>query len=99
MAAFIWWARISMKQPQQTLLQHIIDVAQVTPVLNTPAGVEAGCRAGADGRAVYLLINHERIVHDVKIPGRMYDCLSQCQINDSLSLAPYGIAVLMQMGS
>jgi beta-galactosidase len=81
---------------QQTLLQHIIDTAQVAPVLNTPAGVEAGFRAGADGRAVYLLIKHESTAHDVEIPAQMYDYLSRCQINGSLSLAPYGIAVLTQ---
>ena len=54
---------------QQTLLQQIIDAAQVAPVLNTPAGVEAGCRVGADGRAVYLVINHECTAHDITLPA------------------------------
>jgi beta-galactosidase len=83
---------------QQTLVQHIIDTVQVVPVLNTPVGVEAGRRIGADGRAVYLVINHEGTAHDISLPAPMVDGLSKCQVKESLSLAPYGIALLTQPG-
>lgn len=43
---------------QDALLAAILQEADIVPVLETPPGVEACLRVGADGREVFLLINH-----------------------------------------
>ncbi len=79
---------------QQTLLQHIVAAVNIVPALETPRGVEAGCRIGPDGHRVYLLINHERQAQHVTLPWPAFDHLTQRALTSELELEPYGVAAL-----
>jgi beta-galactosidase len=79
---------------QQALINHIVAIAGIRPVLETPPGVEACQRIRPDGKEAVLLINHERMEQIVSLPRPAYDHLSRQAVRDTLTLAPYGVAVL-----
>lgn len=79
---------------QQSLLDHIMRVAGIQPILETPPGVEARKRVRPDGREVYVVINHERSEKQVRLPWPALEHLSGRPVDDELSLEPYDVAVL-----
>lgn len=78
------------------LLARIAEEAGVKPVLETPGGVEASERVGADGSRYLFLLNHNRAESVwVKLPdGRHGDLLTGGVREGQLELAPYGVAIL-----
>src|SRR5688572_11487858 len=78
---------------QEALFVTILHKAGLQPVLETPTGVEACLRVGADGREVFILINHNTTPQTVSLPWQAYDHLSG-QIVMRLALEPYGVGVL-----
>jgi beta-galactosidase len=81
---------------QQALLHQIANVAQVAQEWELPGGVEVRRRVHTDGRAIHIFINHGRAPQDIALPEPLVDCLSNCKVKESVSLEPYGVAVLMQ---
>lgn len=80
---------------QDALVAMILLEAGLEPVLETPGGVEACLRVGADGREVFLLVNHRDTPQSVSLPWQAWDHLSG-QIVIDLILEPYGAAVLTE---
>jgi len=78
---------------QDALFALILRAAGAEPVLDTPQGVEAGLRVGADGREVYILVNHSGQPQSVSLPWAAYDHLSG-QTGRLVQLPPYQAALL-----
>ncbi len=57
------------------LTQELCQVAQVSPILETPEGVEATKRRRADGRTLYFLLNHSDQTQRVKLPTGTFTSL------------------------
>ena len=72
----------------------MVQAAQVQPVLETPAGVEAHTRVNAAGREVFILINHQRAKQTVALPWPADEHLRGQRVTDLIELAPYDVAVL-----
>ncbi len=81
---------------QKILLDRITQSASILPVMDTPKGVEAGRRIDAKGREIFIVINHERVKHLVKLPWPAQEHLSGQTFMNELKLEPYGVAVLTQ---
>jgi beta-galactosidase len=82
---------------QQALMDHIVQMAGVRGVMETPAGVEARLRVAPDGTRIYLLINHEREEKVVPVPWPAYEHLAGEALGDGLKLTPYGVAILTRV--
>jgi beta-galactosidase len=78
---------------QEALFVTILRETGLQPVLETPTGVEACLRVGADGHEVFILINHGTSPQTVSIPWQAYNHLSGLIVTH-LALEPYGVAVL-----
>jgi beta-galactosidase len=79
---------------QKILLDRIAQSADVRPVMDTPAGVEARRRIDANGKEIFIVINHERVEHLTKLPWPAQEHLSEQNLTDQLKLEPYGVAIL-----
>ena len=84
---------------QNSLMDWLVEQAGVTSLaVDAPAGVEVARRVGEDGRAVFLVINHNR--HPVQLdlssplPNPARDLLTGENLRDDLSLPAYGVSVL-----
>jgi beta-galactosidase len=82
---------------QQALMDHIVKMAGIRPVMDTPAGVEARVRVSPEGRRIYILVNHEREEQAVSLPWPAQDHLGGQPVADELKLAPYGVAILTRL--
>ncbi len=77
------------------LMHHLSREAGVSPVLETPAGVEATRRVHADGRVVYFLLNHNDMPEVVDLPvGRFTELLSGKEIEGQVEIAARDVVVL-----
>jgi beta-galactosidase len=77
------------------LLHHLCQQGGVSPVLETPAGVEAAKRIRAGGRVVYFLLNHNDMPKVVDLPvGRFTELLSGKEIEGQLEIAARDVVVL-----
>ena len=81
---------------QDALVSTILREAGLQPVLETPTGVEACLRVGAEGREVFILINHSNASQTVSLPWQACNHLSG-EILTHLALEPYGAAVLRRV--
>jgi beta-galactosidase len=81
---------------QDALFARILREAGLQPVLETPAGVEACLRIGADGREVFILINHSGASQTVLLPWQARNHLDGKTLT-ILALQPYGVAVLTRV--
>lgn len=79
---------------QKILLDRIAQSAGVRPVMDTPAGVEARRRIDSKGKEIFIVINHERGEHLMKLPWPAQEHLSEQNLTDQLKLEPYGVAIL-----
>jgi beta-galactosidase len=79
------------------LMNHIVAIAGIRPVLETPPGVEASQRMGTRGQEVLIVINHEPTAKQVQLPWSAQEHLSEQAVESELQLAPYGIAVLTRL--
>jgi beta-galactosidase len=82
---------------QQTLLDHIVTLAGIRPVLETPSGVEARKRVNAQGQEVWIVVNHEQVEKRMQLPWSAQEHLSGQAVETELQLAPYGCAVLTRL--
>jgi beta-galactosidase len=81
---------------QQKLLDDIVQAADVQTLMQLPAGVEACQRVGADGRQIFILINHERTEKQVILPWQAHEHLHG-HATLEFQLEPYGIAVITRV--
>ena len=79
---------------QRMLLDRIAQSAGILPVMDTPSGVEARRRIDAKGKEIFIIINHERVEHLVKLPWPVQEHLSGRNLTNPLKLEPYGVAIL-----
>lgn len=84
------------EEAQQDLIDGIVEAAGVQAVMVCPAGVEARRRVDAEGREVFLLINHERAEKDVTLPWPAHEHIHGLEAQE-LQLAPYAVAVLTRL--
>ena len=78
---------------EDALFAAILREAGFQSVLETPRGVEACLRVGADGHEVFIVINHSNASQTVSLPWQARNHLNG-QIVTTLPLEPYGAAVL-----
>ncbi len=78
---------------QDALFAAILREADLQSVLETPRGVEACLRVGADGHEVFIVINHSNASQTVSLRWQAHNHLNG-QIVTTLPLEPYGAAVL-----
>lgn len=76
-----------------TLVEAICRETGVKPPIAAPEGVEAVRRAGGDGTFLFLL-NHNLRTEEVALPGSAEDLLSGESHEHSVTLEPFGAAVL-----
>ncbi len=80
---------------QSSLTDWLINAAQVTPVFSgAPAGVEVARRVDADGRAVLLVLNHNREEATLTLSASARDLLTGETFATDLPLPPYGVRIL-----
>lgn len=81
------------ERSQQQLLDRIVQSAGVSPVLECPPGVEVRTRVSAQGKEVFIIINHERAEKRLWLPWLAHEYLEG---NDTrqLRLRSYGVAVV-----
>ena len=72
-----------------------LKVADVSPVLDTPEGVEATER-WKDGQRLMFLLNHSDEPTEITLPNPMADLLSGRGPLESIALDPKGVAVLKE---
>jgi beta-galactosidase len=78
----------------QALMDYIANEAGVSPVLETPPGVEARTRTTPKGERVHIVVNHGRTEQLVPLPWPALEHLTSQRVVDELRLAPYGVALL-----
>ena len=81
---------------QDALFAGIVKEAGLQPVLETPPGIEACLRLGADGREVFILINHGKAPQTISLPWQAHDHLSGETLT-TLALEPYRAALLTRV--
>jgi beta-galactosidase len=81
---------------QQALMDRILRTAGIRPVMDVPPGVEVRKRVGAEGREVFIVINHERAVQTVQLPWPAHEHLTGLAVGDQIKLGPYGVVLLSQ---
>jgi beta-galactosidase len=83
---------------QQILINHILKNTYLRDI-ETPPGVELRTRVRPDGQEIYFLINHTRTNQSLHLPWKTYDHLSGQNLEDTATLAPYGVIVLSRLSS
>jgi beta-galactosidase len=79
------------------LVQDLCKQAQVKPVLETPAGVEATRRIRDDGRSVYFVLNYTSLEQRVALPaGTFTSLLNDKQVENEAIIGPMDVAVLLE---
>ncbi|HYN89583.1 MAG TPA: Beta-galactosidase C-terminal domain, partial [Ardenticatenaceae bacterium] len=76
-----------------TLAPWVLELAGVTPLLDTPDGVEAAARWQGGQRLLFLL-NHTDGEQTVSLDGAYRNLLDGEEVARTLSLPPYGVAIL-----
>lgn len=71
--------------------------ASVTPLLDVPDDIEVAERQGV-GKRVLILINHGDQSRTLRLPYTARDLLSAAVAKNAITLAPQGIAVLLNKG-
>jgi beta-galactosidase len=80
------------------LIRNVCVGAGVSPVLETPYGVEASLRGAGENQWLFL-VNHTQEARQVALGAFAgTDLLSGKQVKDSLAMEPYGVSVL-RLGS
>lgn len=78
------------------LARELCQQAQVSPVLETPTGVEATKRVRADGRELLFFLNHTEQVQQVKLPaGTFTSLLDGKAVEGAVAVKELGVMVLL----
>nr|BBH95886.1 beta-galactosidase [Thermogemmatispora argillosa] len=88
-------------QPEQAFLQRLLgqlsQEAGLTPLLETPTGVEVSRRITQDERTIYFLLNHNRHEVRLSLPSGHFRRLPQGEsISGEVPLAPRSVLVLLE---
>lgn len=75
------------------LIARLLADAKIKPIVEPPPGVEVSIRRGED-RAFLFVINHTEQPVVVKAPRRRKELLSGSETGESLTLDPFGVAVV-----
>jgi len=86
-------ARLSTKELYGELLKWLLIKAGVRSILETPPGVEAGARIGAN-MALLFLLNYTTEVQRVEVDGRYADATTNFMVGDTIDLQPREVRVL-----
>ena len=81
----------------EALIREICEEAGITPVAQTPGGVEAVLRVGRDEKKEFLfLLNHEKIEQSVPVEQDAADLVTgmEWKKGSKLTLPAYGVAIL-----
>jgi beta-galactosidase len=78
---------------QQKLLDDIVRSAGIESLMEMPQGIEVCRRIDAKGSEVFIIMNHERTVKQVKLPWHAREHL-QGRDEKEFELEPYGVAVV-----
>jgi beta-galactosidase len=79
------------------LLQDLCRQAHVTPVLETPEGIEATKRVRPDGRAIYFLLNYTQQPQKVALPqGTFTSLLDDAEVHNNITVKPMDVMVLIE---
>jgi beta-galactosidase len=78
---------------QDAFLEQVIKVANISPLIKTPAGVEICQRITADGYQVGILINHTPSEQQFQVPFPIHDYLTEQRLEGEISLAAYDVIV------
>ena len=81
----------------EALIREICEKAGITPVAQTPGGVEAVLRVGRDEKKEFLfLLNHEKIEQSVPVEQDATDLVTgmEWKKGSKLTLPAYGVAIL-----
>jgi beta-galactosidase len=79
---------------QKAMLRNIIQEAGCKPVMSTPTGVEACRRVHPTHGDILMLVNHTRKEQQIPLPWSAYEHLQQRELTETISLEPYGVAIL-----
>lgn len=93
------WYVASSPEPSflEHFVKHLCAEKGITPIMETPSGVEASERV-KNGEAYTFLLNHTDDEQRVETgEERFVNLLSEEQVSDSVLLAPKGVAVLKKM--
>lgn len=74
--------------------ERMLKMANITPILKTPSGLEACLRISPEGEEYFILINHEFKARQIELPWDADEHLSGQRLRGKARLAPYGVAVL-----
>jgi beta-galactosidase len=75
------------------LLSDVLNKAGISSLVHPPCGVEVSLREG-EGKRLLFLINHLDSPQKIRVPAGKLDLLRGTRSSGSLTLEPYGIAVL-----
>lgn len=79
------------------LVRQLCQEADISPVLETPEGVEVTRRLRKDGRAVYFLLNHGDKPKEVMLPAGMFtSLLSGEEVKHRLMINALDVVVLLE---
>jgi beta-galactosidase len=78
---------------QDAFIAHVIKVAKIPPLINSPEGVEICQRITVDGYKVGIMINHTSSEQRFQIPFPIYDYLTEQQLEGEISLGAYDVIV------
>ncbi len=81
-------------EAQKNFMARVLKTANINPVLETPAGVQATRRMQPDGQELIFLINHTRQRQSVVLPRSYLENLKNIKLEGKVEMAPYGVALL-----
>lgn len=82
---------------QATFTDHVLSAAKIEPPFEAPTGVEICPRTSADGKPIYIIINHERGYRTVPLPWPAWEHLSGRPVGGVLEMDSYGVAVITKV--
>jgi beta-galactosidase len=80
-------------EAQQDLVDHILAAAGIE-AFAAPEGIEIRRRTNPSGEIIHIAINHTRVNQSIPWPWPAREHLTNTDVEGSLELRPYGVAVL-----
>ena len=82
------------EKAQMDMLRRMAKTALIRPIFDVPPGVEVGKRTSPENIDYWLILNHKLVEQRVPLPWPAYDHLADVNLEDELTMIPYGVAVL-----
>ena len=74
----------------------MLKTAGVT-TMKTPPGIELCTRQQPGGDDIYIVINHQQIPNNLRMPWPVYDHIAGVEYRAEINLGAYDIAVLTEV--